>query len=87
VCDPINAVVNPIPRLIIVATYARQYTRMYLKTPWLGPRANYADRATALVGEVVPTFAARGCCVVNATDPPRSLVSVFLTGAATISSK
>jgi hypothetical protein len=27
VCDPINPVVNPIPRLIIVATYARQYIR------------------------------------------------------------
>jgi hypothetical protein len=40
-----------------------------------------------LVGEVVPTFADRGCCVVSPTDPPRSLVSVFLTGAATISSK
>jgi hypothetical protein len=39
-----------------------------------------------LVDEVVPTFADRGCCVVSATDP-RSLVSVFLTGAATISSK
>jgi hypothetical protein len=25
VCDAINPVVNPIPRLIIVAIYARQY--------------------------------------------------------------
>jgi hypothetical protein len=32
--------------------------------------ANYADRATPLVGEVVSTFADRGCCVVSATDPP-----------------
>jgi hypothetical protein len=41
-----------------------------------------------LVSEIVPTFADRGCCVVSTTDPPpRSLVSVFLTGAATISSK
>jgi hypothetical protein len=23
-----------------------------------------------LVGEVVPTFADRGCCMVSATDPP-----------------
>jgi hypothetical protein len=31
-----------------------------------------------LVGEVVPTFADRGCCVVSATDPhPRSLVSLL----------
>jgi hypothetical protein len=40
-----------------------------------------------LVGEVVPTFADRGCCVVSATDSPRSLFSVLLTGAATFSSK
>jgi hypothetical protein len=36
-----------------------------------------------LLGEVVPTFADRGCCVVSATDPP-VVFSVFLTGAATI---
>jgi hypothetical protein len=35
-----------------------------------GPLAKYADRATPLLGEVVPTFADRGCCVVSATDPP-----------------
>jgi hypothetical protein len=33
------------------------------------PQANYTDRATAAVGEVVPTFAGRGCCVVRATNP------------------
>jgi hypothetical protein len=32
------------------------------------PQANYTDRATAAVGEVVPTFAGRGCYVVSATD-------------------
>jgi hypothetical protein len=32
------------------------------------PEANYTDRATAAVGEVVPTFAGRVCCVVSATD-------------------
>jgi hypothetical protein len=35
-----------------------------------GPLANYADRATPLVGEVAPTFADRGCREVGATDPP-----------------
>jgi hypothetical protein len=35
-----------------------------------------------LLGEVVPTFADRGCCVVSATDPP-VVFSVFLTGATT----
>jgi hypothetical protein len=34
----------------------------------LSPQANYTDRATAHVGEVVPTFAGRGCYVVSAMD-------------------
>jgi hypothetical protein len=34
----------------------------------LSPQANYTDRATAAVGEVVPTFAGRGYYVVSATD-------------------
>jgi hypothetical protein len=34
----------------------------------LSPQANYTDRATAAVGEVVPTFAGRGRYVVSATD-------------------
>jgi hypothetical protein len=34
----------------------------------LSPQATYTDRATEAVGEVVPTFAARGCYVVTATD-------------------
>jgi hypothetical protein len=34
----------------------------------LSPQANYTDRATAAVGEVVPTFVGRGCYVVSATD-------------------
>jgi hypothetical protein len=34
----------------------------------LSPQANYTDRATAAVDEVVPTFADRGCYVVSATD-------------------
>jgi hypothetical protein len=34
----------------------------------LSPQANYSDRATVAVGEVVPTFAGRGCYVVSATD-------------------
>jgi hypothetical protein len=40
------------------------------KTRGFGPLANHADRATAALGEVVPTFADRGCCVVSAMDPP-----------------
>jgi hypothetical protein len=34
----------------------------------LSPQANYTDRATAAVGEVVQTFAGRGCYVVSATE-------------------
>jgi hypothetical protein len=38
-----------------------------LKLRGLSPQANYTDRATAAVGEVVPTFAGRGCYVVIPT--------------------
>jgi hypothetical protein len=34
----------------------------------LSPQANYTDRATAPVGEVVQTFAGTECYVVSATD-------------------
>jgi hypothetical protein len=34
----------------------------------LSLQANYTNRVTAAVGEVVPTFAGRGCYVVRATD-------------------
>jgi hypothetical protein len=37
----------------------------------LSPQANYTDRATAAVGEVMPTFAGRECYVVRATGPHR----------------
>jgi hypothetical protein len=51
-----------------------------------GRLANYADRATALVGKVVPTFAER-VLRGQRNGSHRSLVSVFLTGVTTISSK
>jgi hypothetical protein len=44
------------------------YKQTKNKLRGLSPQANYTDRATAAVGEVVPTFADRGCCVVSATD-------------------
>jgi hypothetical protein len=44
------------------------YTLIKKKLHGLSPQANYTDRATADVGEVVPTFAGRGCYVVSATD-------------------
>jgi hypothetical protein len=49
--------------------YENQYTRLKKKKlRGLSPQANYTDRTTAAVGEVVPTFAGRGCYVVRATD-------------------
>jgi hypothetical protein len=53
----------------------------------LSPQANYTDRATAAVGEVVPTFADRGVVRGQRNGSPRPLISVFYTGAATSSFK
>jgi hypothetical protein len=44
------------------------HTKTKTKLRGLSPQANYTDRATATVGEVVPTFGGRGCYVVRATD-------------------
>jgi hypothetical protein len=41
---------------------------LFKKLRGLSPQVNYTDRATAGVGEVVPTFAGTGCYVVSATD-------------------
>jgi hypothetical protein len=43
----------------------------------LSPQANYTDRATAAVGEVVPTFAGRGVLRGQRNGSPRPLFSVF----------
>jgi hypothetical protein len=43
----------------------------------LSPQANYADRATAAVGETVPTFAVRGVLRGQRNGSPRPLISVF----------
>jgi hypothetical protein len=43
----------------------------------LSPQANYTDRATAAVGEVVPTFAGRGVLRGQCNGSPRPLISVF----------
>jgi hypothetical protein len=43
----------------------------------LSPQANYTDRVTAAVGEVVPTFAGRGVLRGQRNEFPRSLISVF----------
>jgi hypothetical protein len=46
----------------------RQTTQPTNKLRSLSPQANYTDRATAAVGEIVPTFADRGCYVVSSTN-------------------
>jgi hypothetical protein len=43
----------------------------------LSPQANYTDRATAAVGEVVSTFADRGVLRGQRSGSPRPLISVF----------
>jgi hypothetical protein len=41
------------------------------------PGFQSASERPPLVGEVSANFADRGCCVVSATNPPQSLISVF----------
>jgi hypothetical protein len=41
------------------------------------PQANYTDRATAAVGEGVPTFADRGVLRGQRNGSPRQLISIF----------
>jgi hypothetical protein len=53
----------------------------------LSPQANYTDRATAAVGEVVLTFPDRGVLRGQRNGSPQPLISVFQTGAATSSFK
>jgi hypothetical protein len=48
--------------------HTHRYTYTEKKLRGLSPQAKYTDRATAAVGEVVPTVAGRGCYVVSATD-------------------
>jgi hypothetical protein len=48
--------------------FSNIYKLNFIKLRGLSPQANYTDRATAAVGEVVPTFAGRGSYVVSATD-------------------
>jgi hypothetical protein len=43
----------------------------------LSPQANYTDRATAAVDEVMPTFADRGVLRGQRNGSPRPLISVF----------
>jgi hypothetical protein len=61
---------NAVP--YVVKTY-----KLKTKLRGLSPQANYTDRATAAVGEVVPTFADRGVLRCQRSGSPRPLISVF----------
>jgi hypothetical protein len=65
----------------------QQMSKTETKLRGLSPQAPYTDRATAAVGEVVPTFAGRGVLRGQRNGSPRPLISVFYTGAATSSFK
>jgi hypothetical protein len=54
------------------------------QTPWplVRERTTPTERPQ-LVGEIYFILWIEGCRVVSAADPPRSLISVFCTGAAT----
>jgi hypothetical protein len=56
----------PIPIFFTIHNHLKSLKKTKLRG--LSPQANYSDRATAAVGEVVSTFAGRGCYVVSATD-------------------
>jgi hypothetical protein len=62
---------SPFTVILVSDTTSRKKTlvgKLKTKLRGLSPQVNYTDRATAAVGEVVPTFAGRGCYVVSATD-------------------
>jgi hypothetical protein len=58
-------------------SFKLKLTTFLLKLRGLSPQANYTDRATAAVGEVVPTFADRGVLRGQRNEFPRPLISVF----------
>jgi hypothetical protein len=55
-------------RLITNAPWYVSNLNLHKKLRGLSPQANSTDRATAAVGEVMPTFVGSGCYVVSATD-------------------
>jgi hypothetical protein len=63
-----------------IHTEKRQKKTTIIKTKklrGLSPQANYTDRATAAVGEVVPTFAGGGVLRGQRNGFPRPLISGF----------
>jgi hypothetical protein len=67
----------PLLLVRISAMGARNLVDLLTKLRGLSPQANYTDRATAAVGEVVPTFADRGVLRDQRNGSPRPLISVL----------
>jgi hypothetical protein len=63
--------------LILISRFLCGSRSLSVKLRGLSPQANYTDRATAAVGEVVPTFADRGVLRGQRNGSPRPLISVF----------
>jgi hypothetical protein len=64
----------------MIYLYVIQFIRTYNighKLRGLSPQANYTDRATAAVSEVVQNFAGRGVLCGQRNGSPRPLISVF----------
>jgi hypothetical protein len=65
------------PQLTLFSDEAWFHLQGHIKLRGLIPQANYTDRATAAVGEVVPTFAGRGVLGGQRNEFPLPLISVF----------
>jgi hypothetical protein len=58
----------------VVSYAADKLKKLKTKLRGLSPQANYTDRATAAVGEVVPNFADRGVLRGQRNGSPRPLI-------------
>jgi hypothetical protein len=67
----------PFPRKYSESSVHMSMIKKKKKLRGLSPQANYTDRTTAAVGEVVPTFAGRGVLRGQRNGFPRPLISVF----------
>jgi hypothetical protein len=72
---PANAEVKKMLFYTPIPPYA--FMTKLTKLRGLSPQTNYTDRATAAVGEVMPTFADRGVLRGQRNGSPRPLISIF----------
>jgi hypothetical protein len=62
--------------MTLLLTQITYKTKTKTKLRGLSPQANYTDRETAAVGEVVPTFADRGVLRGQRNESPRPLTQI-----------